>query len=95
LETFREESIPHLFSLCGFPNPAEEWLTLTFQAPAGGQTEIELFTMTGQEVMRTVRNLVSSGRNEITIDVSGLQPGVYTCRLKSGDFVASEKLVIR
>jgi pectate lyase len=83
------------FSLKSFPNPAREWLILSFDLKEGGAVDILIYNAEGEEVFRTVYDPCTPGNHEIRLDIPGLHPGLYICRLQSGEYMATEKVVVR
>lgn len=71
-----------------FPNPASGHLTIA--NPGGGHATVYLMSLTGALVLteQTMGNLHE-------IDIAGIAPGTYICKIVSGDFVSAVKLVIR
>jgi hypothetical protein len=41
-----------------------------------------------------VRGEQEAGYHEVKFDAAGLSSGVYFCRLRAGDFVATKKLLL-
>ncbi|MBN2274658.1 MAG: T9SS type A sorting domain-containing protein [Bacteroidales bacterium] len=93
--TFIHDYKEKRLSLKGFPNPAEDWLTLLFQLKENEKAEISIVDITGQEVYKITADACTPGFNEIRIDVSGLPSGLYFYSLKSGDRAVTDKLVIK
>ena len=75
-----------------YPNPAVEAVTITLNAPLLQDATIEVYTLEGRLVMSTE---VSSGKNEITLDVRSLANGVYWINLESDGQGIREKMVIQ
>ncbi len=68
-----------------YPNPANRIVTISAKNMAVID-EVEIYNQTGQLVLhvKPVKN---------TLDISGLQPGVYCCHLKADKQVAIKKIV--
>jgi len=75
-----------------YPNPAVEAVTIALNAPLLQDATIEVYTLEGRLVMSTE---VSSGKNEITLDVRSLANGVYWINLESDGQGIREKMVIQ
>lgn len=63
-----------------YPNPAENFLIVTFNNSEELLREIEIFDIYGRQVLINGKNLLSD--KEITIDISELPSGFYAVRLK-------------
>jgi hypothetical protein len=71
-----------------YPNPANEYVTID---QAGSWIDnISIFDVQGSEI-KSMRNVVSGG--EITIPVSGIQPGVYYIVMHAGQQQIVRKLI--
>lgn len=82
------------------PNPFNPETTIAFELPAGTTVHLSVFDIQG----RLVRNLVNGerypeGRHEVVWngrDDAGrlVASGTYLCRLKAGDFSATERMLL-
>ncbi|GGE97198.1 hypothetical protein GCM10011383_04930 [Hymenobacter cavernae] len=78
-----------------YPNPAHQSVTLLVPAEAGTQEfSAELYNNLGQAVRRQSAALPTSGA-QLSFDVAGLAPGVYTMRLHLGQRIVNKRLVIK
>jgi subtilisin family serine protease len=78
-----------------FPNPANQWLNITFEAPGVTQVDLVLYDVLGQEVMR-IRHASNGGINTQKLDVSGLSGGVYVLRVESeGKVSGGQRVVVK
>jgi hypothetical protein len=63
-----------------YPNPASERVTLEFSMDASGESVVEVLDMTGRSLL--LRNTgVVEGVNRLSLDLSGMEPGVYFVRV--------------
>jgi len=74
------------------PNPAKEKVELRNPEFKGKDGLIELLDISGR---RVVEYLVRSGSEIIEIDVSRLHSGLYLCRVRTRENIATKKLVIQ
>lgn len=75
-----------------FPNPAENSVTVQFQISESlTHPVIKVYNETGQIVLS--KN-IDSGKGAITLDLSGLQKGVYYCGISSQDYIKEFKKII-
>lgn len=72
-----------------FPNPANSNITIKTKEII---KEIIIMNSLGEIMLRTKLNKIE-GLGSITIDLSDLAKGMYTCLLRTKDGVASEKIV--
>lgn len=73
-----------------FPVPAIGLLNVRAGLEGGRWTEIRVFNMTGQEIFQ--RGFIWNG--ETSVDVSGMQPGLYVLRLKQGSKLATKRFLV-
>ena len=71
-----------------YPNPTQGMLNLS--ADLQGRTEVKLFDMNG----RIVKHFVTNGLNEMRINVSDLQSGVYFIRVCNETTTALSKFIV-
>ncbi len=72
-----------------YPNPVSDECIVQTNNPATLITRIEIFDFTGRLVYEG-----SPDRNFITLSLSNFRPGVYTCKITSGNHVINiEKLI--
>jgi len=74
------------------PNPSTGTSTLRFGVPNGSAVSLEIFDCSGRLVRTLVDGELSAGTHQE--EVSGLQPGLYLCRLKAGSQVDTRTLVV-
>lgn len=67
-----------------FPNPVKDIATIRFTAKQTAQATIELTNVDGRVLSTTTTN-VSSGNNEVKVDVSNYAAGVYTLSITNND----------
>jgi len=78
-----------------FPNPARAGhVAVHYSLPRPGQMTVTLVDISGRTVRRSAFDVRSSGTGTASIDVSGLNAGVYVARLVAGDLSVSKSLVI-
>ena len=72
-----------------YPNPVKNVLHIS--ADWQGRTEVKFFDMNG----RTVKHFVANGLNEMRVNVSDLQSGVYFIRVSNETSTAVGKFVVK
>jgi hypothetical protein len=77
-----------------YPNPASSSVTLNFQLETSGKIQLIVIDMKGQIVLKREPGNLPQGENEIYLDTSALQNGLYTCILTNGVTKVMQKLLI-
>jgi hypothetical protein len=77
-----------------YPNPAGNSAELKFNIPENGFTDISLYDLNGKLVKKIINTKIIKGRHTITLDLSGLKNGLYSCRLQCGNITGTEKLSV-
>jgi hypothetical protein len=83
-----------------FPNPLRSGAAVRYALPRAAQVELQFHDAAGALVRRLVDGAQAAGNQSAYWngrDDRGrrVAPGVYYCRFKAGDFVATQKLVVR
>jgi hypothetical protein len=93
-----EEQFPTRFALKqNYPNPFNPSTTIRYAIPEGTRQSVSLqvFDVLGRLVATLVDDLKPAGVHAVQFDGSGLASGVYFYRLRAGDFVATNRLVLQ
>jgi len=78
-----------------FPNPAKAGRVMVqYALPHAGPMTVTLLDVSGRAVWSSEFGVRSSGKGSVTIDVRGLNAGVYIARLAAGDLSVSKTLVV-
>ncbi len=77
-----------------YPNPASSFVTLNFKLATQGKIQLIVIDMKGQIVLKREPGNLPQGENEIYLDISALQNGLYTCILTNGVTKVMQKLLI-
>jgi hypothetical protein len=89
------EFLPPIFSLGqNCPNPFNPVTTITFAAPEPARVCIKLYDVIGREVRTLADGEYEAGYHRVVLDGDGLASGVYFCRMVSGSFEESKKLIL-
>jgi hypothetical protein len=80
--------------LQNYPNPFNPSTTIEFSLKEDGFTTLKVFDITGREVETLVNQRMKAGAHHINYFNPNLATGIYFYRIKSGDFVASRKMII-
>jgi hypothetical protein len=67
-----------------YPNPTQGKLFITLDIHEEGDVSVQLYTISGEYVETIYESQNVSGKNEITYDMSRLEPGLYLVGLNTG-----------
>lgn len=84
-----------LFSFKPYPNPAKERVMLDILCKENIKATIKLFSLSGQIMNIQSDYLLNIGTNNVDIDLSGIEPGLYIIGVVSGKEIQFEKLIIK
>ena len=77
-----------------FPNPLiNSMLTIRYHASQSSLTSLEIFDLKGMPIWQT-ENLSHAGTNEVYLKVDNWMPGMYVCRIASGNKIETKQLLI-
>jgi len=76
------------------PNPVTTTLDIVYSGKANSVVNISIYDMQGRFMEDVVRGAEISGEHSIQYDASGLKPGIYFIRLKSGNATVDSKMVV-
>jgi hypothetical protein len=77
-----------------YPNPASAVTTFGFQLVSSKSIMLTVLDMKGQMVFNKDLGRLPQGDNQIELNLSGLQDGMYNCQLTNGTIKVTRKLVI-
>jgi hypothetical protein len=77
-----------------YPNPASSLTTFRFQVGSPGSLTLNIIDMKGKIVLTKDLDNLSQGENQVILNLSLLQNGMYICQLTIGATKVSQKLVI-
>lgn len=86
------ENLPYEFSLS--PNPSKSVSFLNLKLDKAGNISVTILNQVGQRVYNTEPGRFSEGQHTISLDVSGLQAGVYYCVVNFNGQSLTKKLVV-
>jgi hypothetical protein len=90
-----DEALPAVFSLAqNYPNPFNPSTTITVALPRDAKVSLEIYNTLGQKVVQLVDEVTTAGYHSVVFDASRLASGLYLYRMKSGDFVATQKMLV-
>lgn len=77
-----------------YPNPFNPTTIIRFDLPIESPVVIDIYTITGQNVMRLINEIRPAGRHTVTFDAGRLTSGVYLYSLKAGTFISTGKMIL-
>ncbi|MFH1121464.1 MAG: T9SS type A sorting domain-containing protein [Bacteroidota bacterium] len=83
---------PILTGLC--PNPAHELVELHYFLNSNSMIGISVTDLSGKEILFNNPGRQTAGDHKAILNVSGIPPGIYFCRIKANDRVETRKLFI-
>jgi len=92
----RNGAQPAGFSLeQNYPNPFNPVTHLSYSLPQASTVSVKVYNLQGQEVLRPMNGVrQAAGQHRLTIDASGLDSGVYICRLQTESGMLSRKMTV-
>ncbi|MEM1121040.1 MAG: T9SS type A sorting domain-containing protein, partial [Bacteroidota bacterium] len=93
--TFQPISTSPTSDLLVYPNPINsDNLYFSFDNPSAQRITIEITNLTGQ-IVRSQDFDLGAGRQDLTVNITGLEMGVYATNLRAGQRLLSTTLVVR
>jgi hypothetical protein len=77
-----------------YPNPASSLTTFSFQVESPGSIMLTIIDMNGKVVLTKDLGGLSQGENQVMLNLSLLQNGMYICQLTKGTTKVTQKLII-
>ncbi len=87
--------VQQLSKLKLYPNPAGQYVSISYEIEKEGEVVLSLFDINGTMVMSDALGNRPVGLHSHRINVSGFAPGTYICILKSGHWLAHEKIIVK
>jgi hypothetical protein len=79
----------------GYPNPARDRATLTFDLPRAGDVSLRLYDVAGRQVAAPVNGRLERGHHEVPFATGRLAAGVYSLVLEADGVRETQQLVVR
>lgn len=77
-----------------YPNPFNPITKIKYSIPYSGDVNIKVFDNLGNEIITLVNEFKSAGDYELTFNAKRLPSGVYFYRIVSGNFSATNKMIL-
>ena len=89
-----EARMPSDMQLCqNYPNPFNPSTMIRFYVPAAAYVSVRIYNIAGQEIETLVNGEVPTGLHEFHWSPNNLASGAYLCRMQSGTFSETKKLI--
>ena len=87
--------LPEKFELLqNYPNPFNPKTRIKFDVPKTSSVTIKIIDLSGKEVMTVVNSVLEAGSYEALIEAAHLASGTYFCRMESGSFRKTRKILL-
>jgi len=77
-----------------YPNPFNATTTIRFSLPSRTAVEMAIYNILGQKVATVAESSYEAGVHQVSWDASAFSSGVYFCRLKTGDYEETRKMLL-
>ncbi|MDZ7289520.1 MAG: PQQ-binding-like beta-propeller repeat protein [candidate division KSB1 bacterium] len=100
IESGAETALPASYRLYqNHPNPFKLATLIKYEIPEAGRVLLQVYNLSGQEVMQLVNRIQQPGRYQIDWNGRdhqgrGVPSGVYICRIQAGSFVQTQKMIL-
>lgn len=86
---------PDEYSLSqNYPNPFNPTTSFTYSLKESGDVKISIYDISGKEVKSLVDGFRSAGNYVVSVNAGDMASGIYYYRIKSKDFVQTNKMVL-
>lgn len=90
-----ERTMPAEYALeSPHPNPFNPTTTITFSLPQAGDVRLSVYDQTGREIAKLVAGWRPAGTHQVIFDATGLSSGLYLVKMMTGNFTASQKIIM-
>ncbi|MFH0734547.1 MAG: T9SS type A sorting domain-containing protein [bacterium] len=89
-----ESIIPVVYNITAYPNPFNPSTTISYSIPFANNTVIKIYDVLGREVQTLVDEYKTAGTYNLNFNASSLSSGIYLCRIESGKYVSTKKLMM-
>jgi hypothetical protein len=93
-ETGIIENQNYLSLVQNYPNPANNATTIVYSLNKASNVSLNVFDITGKQVLSLNEGIVNAGQHEINIDLSKFNSGVYFYTLQAADQKVSRKMIV-
>ncbi len=84
----------NVFSLTSYPNPSSGNSTIRYNLPENNTVNLGIFDIYGNEVKSLLKEEQQAGLHNLTFNAENLVDGVYFCKIQSGNFTETIRLML-
>jgi hypothetical protein len=77
-----------------FPNPFNPATRIRFSIPVSSEIQLEVYNTLGRKISTLASGKYNAGIYEVSFGTTDLPSGVYICRLSSGKFAETSKMIL-
>lgn len=90
-----EQPVPKRYALAqNSPNPFNPNTSIQFDTPKADLVKLDVYDVAGRWLTSLVNEQMEAGRHIVSFSGRGLSNGVYTYRLRAGDYTATKKMIL-
>ncbi|MEQ9064400.1 MAG: T9SS type A sorting domain-containing protein [Vicingaceae bacterium] len=78
-----------------YPNPSEGQVDLTIKVFKDVRVQVYVTNLSGQVVYTYQNTPLKVGKNNVSMDLSGLQAGMYFVNIQAGESILTDKLILK
>ena len=82
------------FLVKSYPNPFNSSTTITYELPEAAKVDVKIFNVSGLQIANLQSGEMDAGYHSIRWTADNFPSGVYFCRLTSGNYEKSVKLLM-
>ncbi|MCB0737152.1 MAG: Omp28-related outer membrane protein [Bacteroidetes bacterium] len=86
---------PVVNSISLYPNPVNESATVAFKLESAESIKVNVYNALGQIVANTTAQDFAAGNNQISINTSALEAGIYTIRVENNLGVLATEMMVK
>lgn len=84
----------NLSNFYAYPNPFNNYTTITFELASSTNVRMEVVDMEGRVVLSENYGTMNAGTNQFTVNGNQLAAGMYNCRIISENNVSTQRIVV-
>ena len=93
-EPLASSQIPKSLNLINYPNPFNSGTTIEFSLPKTDFVTLKIYNIFGQEIATIFSGNLATGTYRYHWDASDYASGLYYCRIASGDYQQTNKMIL-
>lgn len=78
-----------------FPNPTSSFTTLSIEIKEKKQVKISVIDLLGREILPVNNSTLSVGEHDFTIDLSGIEKGIYLIKSEVDGGINTQRLILK